>query len=881
MSQGRTTPIWPLAVVILFAFAMSVTAPRAWERVAQRCALKPAVPLAARPSKDVVARAPASSVVKPIELPSPVQSALPQNRVAAEYVAEPVAPTLELPKAPAETAAPAVVASIATAPTVAFDPLDELPTLDRPRLSCGLLRTKPPESPVVVPTPTQVAVVPERQPSPIALPETPREESLPAEPAVPEPVVPPKPSWWPEPADLLARLKSLDGHPATHGWAERTIGTLEQLGKTDGLSTPEVAVLLGQLRRATADSLMIDERRLDEATAVELRLARHALVRRLDVWEALSDAARHEAAAVESPAVAGARQLEQCLTELAVQTEAAGDVGRQWRDYLLLDALTAATRNAGENVDRTKLVHDVLARMQRAGENTEHREFLHRGPFAQLHDSLRLLVEEELDPQQLLNELERFEQGCLPSDGRELAGLCAALAESPDETKRKLGERLQLHYRNANVRITFSPDILNRLLPDNLKRQTPVDDTILGKETRGWSTSRTGLKVHFVPSNDRLTVQLTAEGIVNAHTRTFSGPVRLFSSSNSAFHAEKEIELTTAGVSVKPAVATSRNNTRLKAIESDFDGVPILGGLVAAIAHNQHDDKKSAAQREAAWKTANYVEKSLDDDLNRHLQQADAKLNERILRPLADLRVEAEIVDLHSTEARAAIRFRTAGEDQLAANTPRPRAYADNLASLQIHQSAVNNVVDRLGLQGRRFTLPELYALIVERLRLPGGADLSKLPTDLELTFAATDPLTIRCENGRLELRMALDELRVAERSWRNFTIRAPFRADVIEGAMCFLRDGVVRISGERLGTTSQISLRTVFAKVFPEDMKVRLWPERLVDDPRFADLDIEKVDLRDGWIGIAVGPRHGAPAPNPAAPAAPTNAILPWLLRK
>jgi hypothetical protein len=245
------------------------------------------------------------------------------------------------------------------------------------------------------------------------------------------------------------------------------------------------------------------------------------------------------------------------------------------------------------------------------------------------------------------------------------------------------------------------------------------------------------------------------------------------------------------------------------------------------------------------------------------------------------MRVATEIVDLQSTEARAAIRFRAAGDDQLAANTPRPRAYADNLASLQVHQSAVNNVIDRLGLQGKRFTLPELHAYVVERLRLPGKADVSKLPTDLELTFAATDPLTIRCEDGRLELRMSLDELRVAERSWRNFTVRAPFRTEVVDGTTYFLRDGVVRLSGERLGTGAQISLRTVFAKVFPDDMKLKLWPERLADDPRFADLDIEQVDLRDGWIGIAVGPRHAPQPPQPAGHVAPANALLPWLLRK
>jgi hypothetical protein len=230
------------------------------------------------------------------------------------------------------------------------------------------------------------------------------------------------------------------------------------------------------------------------------------------------------------------------------------------------------------------------------------------------------------------------------------------------------------------------------------------------------------------------------------------------------------------------------------------------------------------------------------------------------------------------------MRFRVASDDQPAANTPRPRASTDSLASLQIHESAINNVIDRLELQGRRFTLAELYRHVVARLALPGEADVSQLPPELELTFASADPLTIRCEDGRLELRLALDELRFGDRAWRNFTVRAPFRPTDVDGATYFVRDGVVRLSGERLSTTAQISLRTVFAKVFPDDLQVKVWPDELANDPRFADLDVTQIDLRDGWIGAAIGPRRTAAVAIPHSESqVPVGAILPLprLLRK
>jgi len=1028
MSRGSTPPIWPINVVIVFAFAMSVTAPRGWQRVAQRVALRPAVPHIAaidpavlvgraadvrprfaadfrdqvppsHPSKPDFAAWPSFGETTPAATrghsPAATLSNIPQQNTTQPNTtqsatapwattdgatAAPVAPQPVAAQATAPTtAAPAAVVATApiAAPPIAAEPIDdslivvvvdERPTLARPRLSRGVLMTRsqaaafeghasvrgagssstppliaPPSSNVAttlqpnqtqpVPTPTiiapalpnigpkpvavaEVAMIPTRsptlvpavtapsrsgpslggpaivapsssggmaeqpEPTAVALTPTPTPTPVPAKPAPTVAPTPPEPkSWWPAPADLLQRLEQLGEHPVTGAWSARTTATLERLFRSDSLTSPEAADAIAALRRLTAASLEIDDRGLDAPTAVSLRLARHALVRRLDVWESLAEVVQQQPSRLPALAQEGGRQLEVCLAELETQTQAAGETGLQWRNYLLLDTLQTTTQTACDDEQRRAVAREVLARLRRATSTPERHDFLHEGPFAQLNDSLRMLAEDEIDPQRLLAGLERFELGGLPSDAHELAGECGLLSESPDAAKQKLAVWLNSHYRNANVRVTFSPELLNRLLPEALKKQAPVADTILGKETRGWSTTRTGLRVRFEPNTDRVAIRLGAEGTVSAQTRTFSGPVRLFNLSDSHFTAEKPIDITVDGAEVRPATASTKNNTRLRGIESDYDNMPIIGSLVTAIAENQHIEKKPAAQREVASKVSQHVQRNLDEDIERHLKKSNEKLTERVIVPLQRLSIDPEIIDLQSSENRAAIRLRIAGSEQLAANTPRPRALADNLGSIQIHQSAVNNVIDRLGLQSRHFTLPELYRHLVERLNLPGEADISQLPEELELTFADRDPLTIRCDDGRLEVRLAVNEMRHGERVWRNFLVRASFRPAVIEDTTYFVRDDVVRISGSQLGTTAQISLRTVFAKVFPEDMRVRVWPERLEADPRFADLDIEQIDLREGWIGIAISAAR--PTATPPAGPHPVGIALPRLLRR
>jgi hypothetical protein len=680
----------------------------------------------------------------------------------------------------------------------------------------------------------------------------------PRETAVVEPTAPAEKSWWPKPSDLFVRLDRLQQRRETKPWAERTAKLLDRLSQLNDTSPARIQETVAMLRAAVADTHLVDEQGLDPNTAVEVRLTRHALLRRLDVWESLGNLL-HKGAAPSALAGAGeSKQLELCLVELDRHVSAAGETGAQWRNYLMLDSLgDVAEGKVLDRDQRRTLAQTVLARIQKAGAHSEENKFLYEGPFAQLNAQLRGLAAEEVDGRVLLESIEKFEAGGLPADAHALAEQCRLLDVSADEERRQLAVWLTSHYRNANIRVTLSADLLNRMMPAELTKSAPVNEYVLGLPTQGWSTTRTGVGIRFLPSQDRLAMRMEAEGAVQAQTRTDSGPVRVFNQSDSNFIAHKDLALTPEGVIVYRAVASTHSRNRLRGIKTDFDHVPILGSIVESIALDQHAEKKPLAQAESQARVSRGVERGLDVEIDKHLKTADAALKERIIAPLANLQLEPEVIEMQSNESRAIMRVRIAGEDQLASHTPRPRAYSDNVGSVQVHQSAVNNILEKSNLAGRRFTLPELYRFVVEKYYLPDNADVSELPTDIELTFAKVDPITVRCEAGRIELRLAVEELSRGDKSWRDFVVKAAFKTDVVQGRTCFVRDGIVKLSGPKLSMTSQIPLRTVFAKVFPDDMCVVLWPDKFSNDPRFADLDIEQVDIRDGWIGMAIGPRR------------------------
>ena len=71
-----------------------------------------------------------------------------------------------------------------------------------------------------------------------------------------------------------------------------------------------------------------------------------------------------------------------------------------------------------------------------------------------------------VDVRDLLADIERYEQTGLASDARIIAAAQDQLRYSNLDEERSLAAQIDEHYRNANVRMTFTGELLGRLLPD-------------------------------------------------------------------------------------------------------------------------------------------------------------------------------------------------------------------------------------------------------------------------------------------------------------------------------------------------------------------------------------------------------------------------------
>jgi hypothetical protein len=213
-------------------------------------------------------------------------------------------------------------------------------------------------------------------------------------------------------------------------------------------------------------------------------------------------------------------------------------------------------------------------------------------------------------------------------------------------------------------------------------------------------------------------------------------------------------------------------------------------------------------------------------------------------------------MELSTSAERLTAQMRLAAARQLGAHTARPLALSDSLLSVQVHQSLLNNFLEQLELEDRKLTLPELYTEVATKL----GRDPT-VPDDLSRTagihFARRDPVTISFQDGRVRVTLSLREVSDKRRSFRNFKVHAYYRPEADGLRARLTRDGIVEIDGQALSTGDYVVLQGVFVKLFSDSRPFSLVNEERSRDPRLAGLMITQLVLKDGWIGLALGPAH------------------------
>ncbi len=674
-------------------------------------------------------------------------------------------------------------------------------------------------------------------------------------------------SPWPWPATLASALNPLRGGVAA-SWSESVTENLRQLHTCDSLSDARVATVLDDLQRlSTAAVALAAEPSTADARGQLLRVS-CALERRLAVWRAVHNLARPAFLSVSlstspRPVPVDAALLERHVEQLARQV-ARLEHAAKWHEYLLLDQLRdlADPTRAVPAATRSQLARDVLLRLESAQATPAAERYFASGPWQELANQLRHWVVEPVDYALLLSDLERLEQTGAEEAIREVAGHYERLRWSSSPQVLALAEAVNTHYRNANVRVAVAAELVNMLLPNPDPVDEDVDDMLLGGRIFGRSRVSTRLRLVLLPDRQQWKMALEAQGHVNSQTSTKRGPALFHNAGRARYQAVKLLTLDHRGLRSEDAEAAAVSHANLTGLETDVDAVPLVNLLVRAIARQQYDSQSNAAKWEAEGLLAHRAQTRLNAEVDRQVDQATARFRTQLLEPLQRLGLRPEAVELETTDQRLIARYRLAALQQLAAYTPRPQAPTDSLLSVQVHESAMNNILASLALNTAETDLPTLLTDVARKFNRSTYQVPEDIPGDVRIRLAEVEPIRIRCSDERIHVALRIAKLASGNDAvWRDIEVRASYLPRVQGLSVRLVRDGPISLKGRRLSMRDQVALRGIFSRVLAQNPDIDVLASFLARDRRLQDLRVTQIVLQDGWIGLSIGRRAAARA--------------------
>jgi len=680
-------------------------------------------------------------------------------------------------------------------------------------------------------------------------------------------------------------------------WQFEVTETLQRLQRLPSISSPQSTELLDRLDELAGQGSRVAERLGDrESQVLALRTA-HALSRRVAVWRAARRAMLvggedrtlvHTASqlhvagglsANESDAVGGNLRSRAGLLQRigGVLADAADSAdARGWSHFLLLEELTAAARDPDEA--RLRLAAQrFLSRLDWVGLTEQQSKWLRRESIEQLAAVVRPWAVGPVDYAALLSQLERQEADAIDLGAIEIARAAQSLRYASSLEATELASAIDLHYRNANVRVSVSDQWLQRMLPEVDARVQPVRQRILGSDVRGQSRIRSTVAVRFVPSPNSWKLHLESTGDVISDTASRSGPVSIRSGSQAGFVSTTPLEIRARSAEVETTRVDVDSQTKVRAIDTDYDGVPLLRELIREIAWNRYQSLAPIAKRIQHGQIEEGVGVEVDRQIRSQVDGAADKLSRHLIGPLGSLGLNPTVLDMQTTDNRLVARYRIGGDWQLTAFTPRPRAPADSLLSLQVHQSALNNVLESILPTRQASSVEDLLGELTRRFGVDSLAtddllEADDLAGDTTIQFAPTRPVTVEIEDDLVWITLRIVRLhRPGAIDLRRLVVRAAYRPEIDGMAVRLVRDAHLEISGPRLSMRERLPARAIFNKVFSPNRPLELIPTAVAQLPAMAGLSVRQFELRDGWIGVAFGPAGGDSFPEVVAEIAAT----------
>ncbi len=685
------------------------------------------------------------------------------------------------------------------------------------------------------------------------------------------------------PPDLAAEeFAKLNGN-----WAEWSKGTAETVA--DFYATLETSDAAGQRNALKALHAKLDvmQRSIDDprfrSLLAPLTLMHSRLAQRVEFAEAALDTLETDPLKVRATKLADqAKGVTAVISDLKSYLSSIAN-GQAWIPYSKADAVQKALTAGSASEAAITAARDARDRIAgRAGlADPTQKEFLGRPAFVRYEAALDQYLtaaafeppavnEEELRTQlkALLEAADGYAGSRSTEDAIKARAAFAAIAKVSADGGDRLSATLQRHIFNYNVRVVASEEFLNRLLSESRTERGPVVDFVLGANVSGNQVTATRVTVDLRPSSRTARFDLTLNGAIQSSTVGVTSEATVYTQGNHTFVAKKEVNFDGHKFVTSPATISVNPHNTTTGIATSMSG-GLFGGIAQNIASQEVEKRRGTAEAIAADRVRTNVLPKFNSEVDKNFAEAGPKLETEVFSGLKATSLYPDAFIYTTTDTTLRLNTRLMADTEMGADLPPTPVVADRGATLLMHETAVNNSIDRMGLAGQTLTEAQLRekleAFFSKALNRPVKLETPPKPavdaaaaddddkTLSAIIFAETDPMRIRFENDELTLVMRAGFKQDGKDDIPTREITVPMTFEV-KGKKLAITRGNVRVvaaDGEGGGIAINSVVRKKIQSALPDkevDGKVELkGPKNTVVT------NISAIKLVDNWVAVSV----------------------------
>ena len=500
------------------------------------------------------------------------------------------------------------------------------------------------------------------------------------------------------------------------------------------------------------------------------------LVRRMAVAEALMETIEQDASqpsesrvnALTNRLLAKTRSLQDDLRGV--------NGGDRWIEYFALNDVAAAAGRRDASDEAISLFSRIHRKLEnRDAYNDQQSEFLQRdsvqGFAGALEGVERLLnVENPEVRQQELSDLcatfmetiEEYEEEPTSETMQAIRDTFNEIRRTAPDGARALTAAMRKHYLNYNLRIVFDESLAQELVGQTQADSGFINEMVSNARVTGCQWTNAAVSLDLIPNSSGMRFDLVLDGNVRT---SLTGSTRIATVQTSGqfhFHGRKPVVFDGEHFSASPASVGVGGGNRPYAAHTKFNWIPI----VRRIAQNAALREAGSAENSqlARNKVYQQAKTEFDQESAEMLLQAEETIERDVAGPLREGGYYPDVKLLQSTDSEGILRSRLmeAGEVGGGDTLPLPVDRTQGVL-VQLHESLLNQVGQRLDLDGKRFTPEDLKQYLKSELEQIAGrpVDLggiteqdaaSDSPKVEEIIFHEVDAIRFRLTGGAVVL---------------------------------------------------------------------------------------------------------------------------------